>query len=121
MAIDYLLAVKCQPQQVLGAERLVHLHRSRILARSMLAHMREDGDARDPKEIETQLTTRTRAGDSARGVTLQDLMNESAPLDEVSEHCTRCPVELTREFACHRRIRYPIPERVEQWLMARLP
>ena len=121
MAIDYLLGVKCQPQQVLGAERLVDLHRSRILARSMLAHMRADGDVREPRDIEIQLTTRNPAGDSGRGVTLQDLMTESAPLDEVSEHCARCPAELPREFACHRRIRYPIPERVEQWLMARLP
>jgi hypothetical protein len=121
MAIDYLLGMSCKPQQVLGAERLVALHRTRILARSALAHMREDGDAREPKEIEIQLTMRNPDGDSARGVTLQDLLNESAPLDEVAEQCKQCPAELPREFACHRRIRYPIPERVEQWLMARLP
>ena len=121
MAIDYLLGVKCQPQQVLGAERLVELNRTRILARSAIAHMREDGDARAPDEIEIQLTMRVPGGDSARGVTLQDLMNESAPLDDVAEQCKTCPAELPREFACHRRIRYPIPERVEQWLMARLP
>ena len=36
-------------------------------------------------------------------------------------HGKQCPADLPREFACHRRIRYPIPERVEQWLMARLP
>ena len=60
-------------------------------------------------------------GDSARGVTLQDLLDEAAPLDEVAGHCGACPAGLSREFACHRRIRYPIPEHVEQWLMARLP
>jgi hypothetical protein len=121
MAIDYLLGVPCQPQQVLGAARLVELNRTRILARSAIAHMREDGDARAPDEIEIQLTMRNPGGDSARGVTLQDLMNESAPLDDVAEQCKSCPAELPREFACHRRIRYPIPERVEQWLMAQLP
>src|SRR5580704_12340655 len=71
MAIDYVLAAGCGPQRVLGAERLVNLNRTRILARSMLAHMREDGDARDPREIEIQLTTRNPGGDSARGVTLR--------------------------------------------------
>ncbi|NVB84888.1 MAG: hypothetical protein HOV81_41345 [Kofleriaceae bacterium] len=121
MAIDYLLGVRCEPQKQLGVERLVALNRTRILARSALAHMREDGDARSPHEIEIQLTMRTTEGDAARGVTLQDLMNEAKPLDDVSEYCERCPAELPREFACHRRIRYPIPEHVEAWLMARLP
>jgi hypothetical protein len=121
MAIDYLLAVQCEPQQKLGVERLVQLNRTRILARSALAHMRADGDERPAKDIEIQLTMRQPSGDSARGVTLQDLLDESAPLDEVATACARCPAELPRELACHRRIRYPIPERVEAWLMSRLP
>jgi hypothetical protein len=121
MAIDYLLGVGCEPHKRLGVEQLVNLHRTRILARSALAHMREDGDARPPGEIEIQLTMRTTGGDSARGVTLEDLLSEARPLDEVSPYCERCPAELSREFACHRRIRYPISERVEAWLMSRLP
>ena len=121
MAIDYLLGVGCPPQRELGVERLVNLNRTRILARSALAHMREDGDARAPTEIEIQLTMRTTDGDSARGVTLADLLEESRPLDSVAEYCGNCPAHLPREFACHRRIRYPIPERVEAWLMSRLP
>jgi hypothetical protein len=121
MAIDYVLAVGCQPQKQLGVERLVELHRTRILARSALAHMREDGDHRPPGEIQIQLTMRKPDGDSGRGVTLQDLLDEAAPLDEVTSHCSSCPAGLPRELACHRRIRYPIPEHVEQWLMQRLP
>ncbi len=121
MAIDYVLAVGCEPQKTLGVERLVELHRTRILARSALAHMREDGEHRPPSEIEVQLTVRKPGGDSGRGVTLQNLLDEAAPLDTVSHHCASCPAGLPREFACHRRIRYPIPDHVEQWLMARLP
>lgn len=121
MAIDYLLGVRCEPHRQLGVDRLVNLNRTRILARSALAHMREDGDARAPNEIEIQLTMRTSEGDSARGVTLQDLLEEARPLDAVADFCGNCPAHLPREFACHRRIRYPIPERVEAWLMARLP
>ncbi|MBL0218194.1 MAG: hypothetical protein IPQ07_30465 [Myxococcales bacterium] len=121
MAIDYVLAIGCEPQKQLGVGRLVELNRTRILARSALAHMRQDGEERPPTEIEIQLTMRKPDGDSARGVTLQDLMNEARPLDEVAHHCATCPAGLTREFACHRRIRYPIPEHVEQWLLARLP
>jgi hypothetical protein len=121
MAIDYVLGVTCEPQRQLGTDRMVNLHRTRILARSALAHMREDGDVREPNKIEIQLTMRKPEGDSGRGVTLQDLVDESSPLDGVAMHCKTCPAGFTREFACHRRIRYPIPEHVEQWLMARLP
>ena len=121
MAIDFVLAVPCGPQRRLGVERLVALHRTRILARSALAHMKEDGEQRSAKEIEVQLTMRKPEGDSARGVTLQDLLDEAKPLDEVTPDCATCPAGFTRELACHRRIRYPIPEHVEQWLMARLP
>ncbi|MBS1118553.1 MAG: hypothetical protein H6Q90_781 [Deltaproteobacteria bacterium] len=121
MAIDYVLAMGCEPHRQLGVHRLIGLHRTRILARSALAHLREDGEERPPTDIEVQLTMRKPEGDSARGVTLQDLLNESAPLDEVAGHCATCPAGLPREFACHRRIRYPIPEHVEAWLMTRLP
>lgn len=121
MAIDYVLGMDCEPQTRLGVEQLVALNRTRILARSALAHMRADGDDREPREIEIQLTTRQPTGDTARGVTLQDLFDQSSPLDTVTHHCGHCPAKLTRELACHRRIRYPISERVEAWLMARLP
>lgn len=121
MAIDYVLAAGCGPQTQLGVEQLVALNRTRILARSMLAHLSEDGETRQPHEIQIQLTTRAPGGDSSSGVTLQDLINESRPLDAVAPECASCPAGLPREFACHRRIRYPIPEHVEQWLMARLP
>nr|HEX4319039.1 hypothetical protein [Kofleriaceae bacterium] len=121
MAIDYVLGVACEPKRVLGVDRLVSLHRTRILARSALAHAREQGEDRDPREIEVQMTLRKPSGDSARGVTLQDLIDESKPLDDVAGECATCPAGLTREFACHRRIRYPIPDHVEQWLMSRLP
>ncbi|MBC7974048.1 MAG: hypothetical protein H7138_03615, partial [Myxococcales bacterium] len=121
MAIDYVLAAGCEPQKLLGVSRLVELHRTRILARSALLHMQEDGEQRAPNQIEIQLTMRKPEGDSARGVTLQDLLDETKPLDEVAHHCATCPAGLPREFACHRRIRYPIPEHVEAWLMARLP
>lgn len=121
MAIDYLVAYPCDAQRTLGAEKLVELHRTRVLARSMLMHMRNDGDSREPHEIEIQLTMRQPEGDSARGVTLADLIAESAPLESVSDACKSCPAGFTHDFGCHRRIRYPIPERVEEWLMARLP
>jgi hypothetical protein len=121
MAIDYVLATGCEPQKSLGLERLVGLHRTRILARSALQAMRDDGETREPSQIEMQLTMRKPAGDSGRGVTLQDLLDEAEPLDAVTPHCTTCPAGFTREIACHRRIRYPIPEHVEAWMMRRLP
>ena len=121
MAIDYVLGVDCEPKRELGIERLLALNRTRILARSALAHLREDGEERSPSEIEIQLTMRKPDGDASRGVTLQDLIDEARPLDAVTGHCATCPAGLAREIACHRRIRYPIADHVEQWLMARLP
>lgn len=121
MAIDYVLAVGCEPQRRLGVERMIALHRARILARSVLARMREDGDRRAPREIDVQLTVRMPDGDTARAVRIQDLLDEAAPLDAVAGHCAACPAGMTREFTCHRRIRYPIAEHVEEWLMGRLP
>ena len=76
-------------------------HRTRVLARSALAHMREDGEARPPSEIEVQLTMRKPTATPRAALTLQDLLNESAPLDEVAGHLRHCPAVLPREFACH--------------------
>jgi hypothetical protein len=123
MAIDYVLGIDCEPKRTLGVERLIELSRTRVLARSALAHMRQEegGEAREPKDIVLQLTMRKPDGDASRGVTLQDLLDETAPLDAVIGACATCPGGLTRELACHRRIRYPIPEHVEAWLMSRLP
>jgi hypothetical protein len=121
MAIDYVLATPCEPQRTLGMHRLVELHRTRILARAALTRMRESGDERPPSEISVQLMTRRPEGDSGRGITLQDMLDESAPLDAHTRHCATCPAGFTREIGCHRRIRYPIPEHVEAWLMTRLP
>jgi hypothetical protein len=122
MAIDYVLAVQCEPQKVLGIERLLAMHRTRIQARAALSYMRDNGDERPPNELEVQLGVTKPEGNSVRGVTIQDLLDEAAPLDELASHCASCPAGLGGdEFACHRRIRYPIPEHVEEWLMARLP
>ena len=121
MAIDYVLALGCAPQRHLGIDRLMDLHRTRILARSALARVRDEGDRRAPSQIDVQLTVRKPDGESARGVRIQDLLDEAAPLAEVAGHCAACPARLPREFTCHRRIRYPIPEHVEEWLMGRLP
>lgn len=121
MAIDYVLAVGCEPQRQLGVDRLMALHRTRILARSALARMREEGDRRDPSQIDVQLTMRLPDGDAVRDVRIRDLLDEAAPLDAVAGSCASCPASLPREFSCHRRIRYPIAEHVEEWLMSRLP
>ena len=124
MAIDYVLAMGCPPHKQLGIERLIALHRTRVLARTALARMRDDGDQRTPGEIEIQLTLKRPDGEAPaqpRGITLADLLAEASPLDEVAAYCAACPAKLSTEFSCHRRIAYPIREHVEAWLMSRLP
>jgi hypothetical protein len=124
MAIDYLLAIDCEPQRTLGAERLVELDRTRIQCRAVLEQLRADGDERDPREITIQLATHHPGGVGdapARGVTLADLVAETTPLEQHAGECAMCPAKLARAYGCHERIRYPIPERSEAWLMSRLP
>ena len=91
------------------------------MARSALAQMRAEGEERPADQIEVQLTMRKPDGDSARGVTLADMLAETAPLDEVTPLCAACPYGFDHELGCHRRIRYPISEAMEVWLMGRLP
>jgi hypothetical protein len=122
MAIDYVLAAGCQPQETLGVERLVELSRMRQMARSILAMNQSEGDTRPPDQIQVQFSLR-RLGEDAneRGTTVADLLAETAPLDDVAPHCATCPAGMPYAVACHQRIRYPIPEHVEQWLVGRLP
>ncbi|HEY4239885.1 MAG TPA: hypothetical protein VGM88_08720 [Kofleriaceae bacterium] len=122
MAIDYVLAAPCVPQETLGVERLVELSRMRSMARTILAMREAEGDTRPADQIQVQFAIR-RLGEDAndRGTTVAELLAETAPLDEVAPHCATCPAGMPRELACHQRIRYPIPEHVEQWLIGRLP
>ena len=119
MAIDYVLRVGCAPQEQLGIERLVELHRTRMWARAVADHAKDEG--RDPAEVAIQVTLRKPDGDSARAVTLADLLAEAAPLDALVPACAACPAQLAGELACHQRIAYPIPEHAEAWLVGRLP
>lgn len=121
MAIDFVLGAGCAPHRELGLERFVALNRTRTIASAIARMRRDDGDARPPREIRVQMTTRAPGGDHDAGVTLQDLLDQAAPLEQVAAHCASCPARLAPAFACHERIRYPIGEHVEAWLMQRLP
>lgn len=119
MAIDYVLRAGCAPQEELGVARLVELHRTRMFARAIVEQARRDG--RDPEDVAIQITMKKPDGDTARDLTLADLLAEAAPLDALTPRCAECPAKLGGELACHRRIAYPIAERAEAWLVGRLP
>jgi hypothetical protein len=122
MAIDYVLGVQCEAKQSLGVERLVTLHRTRIIARAALTHARAGGDQRPPEEIALTVATNMVSGAPAASTTIAGLQAQTAALDAFGNECRTCPAAPHgAEFGCHQRINYPITEDTEAWLMARLP
>lgn len=121
MPIDYMLTTGCAPQQQLGPQRLIGLSRSRSIAQLALAATRDRGDPRHPSEIGIDYTLNQPGGTREKAMVLQDLIDDGAPLDGLAHHCAGCPVGGGAAFGCHRRIAYPIPEHVEEWLASRLP
>ncbi|MBP9087032.1 MAG: hypothetical protein KBG15_13000 [Kofleriaceae bacterium] len=122
MAIDYVLGVQCEAKQNLGVERLVTLHRTRIIARAALTQARAGGDHRAAEDISLAVATNMVSGAPAASTTIAGLMARSAALDAYGDECRTCPAAPHgAEFGCHQRINYPIAEDAEAWLMSRLP
>jgi hypothetical protein len=122
MAIDYVLGVQCEAKRALGVEKLVMLHRTRIIARAALMQARAGGDQRPPEEISLTVATNLVTGHPAASTTIASLMAQTGALDAHGDECRTCPASPNgAEFGCHQRINYPITEDAEAWLMSRLP
>lgn len=104
------------PTDALGVEGRVRLLKSRRQVESILGMMRARGDARPPSEITIQKTiVRTDGRQENVGVTLQQMMDEAAPIDEL-ERAAGPGAHYEYGY-----VSYPLAENAERWLMSLLP
>lgn len=125
MAIDFVVGVKCAAKSALGQNQLMHLNRTRILARAALAYARADGDRRAESEIEVGFVQNQGSATppaTQRTTTVGEMLAQAAPLDAHAAGCGECRAAVNGQpFSCHQRIAYPITEAAEEWLVAQLP
>jgi hypothetical protein len=123
MGVDFVLDRSCQVKEKLGTEGLVGLVKSRNRAETILQMARKDGNQKPPSEIHITLAVMTPEGTKEkRQVSVQSLLNESAPLDQLAPNCRTCPANLQGpSFGCYGTINYSIRASTEQWLMSLLP
>lgn len=123
MGADFVLGQGCSVKERLGTEGLVGLVKSRCRAETILQLARKDGNTKPTSEIFITLAVMTPGGtQEKKSVSVQALLDESAPLDQLAPHCKTCPANLKGpSFGCYGTINYPIRLRTEQWLMSLLP
>jgi hypothetical protein len=122
MGIDYVLDLACTPKQELGVEGLVDLVKAKGRAEAVLEMVRQDGDERPATEIQFEVVLQTPDGTKAEMVSVQELIDQAAPLERLRGHCAGCPANGDSPgFGCYRSIPYPIPAEAEAWLLGLLP
>jgi hypothetical protein len=123
MGVDFVLDRKCRIKEAIGTEALVGLVKSRARAEGILQMARREGNNKPPAEIQITLAVVTPQGTrEQRQVSVQSLLDESAPLEQMAPICGGCPAAVNgKPFGCYGSINYPIAARTEQWLMSLLP
>jgi hypothetical protein len=122
MGIDYVVERSCPLKDALSTPRMVELVKGRDRALSVLAMLRERGDTPDPASITFTSVLQTPDGIEEKEVSVQSLLDAAGELKAHEHHCTDCPANLLAEpCGCYGYVRYPIPAKAEQWLMALLP
>jgi hypothetical protein len=123
MGVDFVLDQGCRVKEKLGTEGLVNLVKSRSRAEAILAMARRKGDTKPPSEIRITVAVVTPEGTrEGRSVSVQSMLDQAAPLNDLAPHCKTCPANLDGpSFGCYGSIHYPIQARTEQWLMGLLP
>lgn len=122
MGIDYVIDLPCAPKEALGVDVLVSLVKAKSRAAMVLRLARDGGDHRPPDQLTFTTVLETPEGVEEQQVSVQQLIDQAAPLDAQRAHCASCPVNGDAEaFGCYRSISYPVREAAEAWLLGRLP
>lgn len=123
MAIDYVIALDCEPKQRFTAAGIIERIKMRERARIVVKQYRDAGDERPLTEIGFEFSRSTPDGESEPAlIIVQDALDEAAELDEVTHFCKGCPANRTgHPFGCIGYISYPISEAGEAWLLNQLP
>lgn len=123
MGIDYVLDLDCAAKQQLSTEGIVQLVKARSRAEVMLAMARNNGDKRPPRLITFKVALNRNGRIETTDVSVQQLLDQAAPLDENRGGCAACPANRDNPngYGCYRSIGYPLEPDTEAFLLARLP
>lgn len=122
MGIDFVVDLPCVAKRTLGTQGLVDLVKARSRADAVLQIARQNGDLRPAEQITFKIALMTPAGVQERDARISELYAQAAALDPHRAACSSCPANGGAPgFGCYRTIAYPIPARVESFLLARLP
>lgn len=123
MGIDYVIALDCAAKQTLGIEEIVSMVKARSRAEMVLAMARQNGNPAPPSEVTFTVAINRNGKIEEAQVSVQQLLDQAAPLDQHNTACASCPANRDREagYGCYDSINYPIEADTEQWLLSRLP
>jgi hypothetical protein len=122
MGVDYVVDLPCPVKSDLPTPKLVDLIKSRNTANIVLTLERERGNENPSLATEVGYLRQTPAGGTMENISIQGLLDQSAPLQDYEHYCIGCPANaLSKPFGCYGSIAYPISGLAEQWLMDRLP
>jgi hypothetical protein len=121
VAIDYIINRECPAKETLGEEGIIHLVKSRTRGRAMVRMLLNEGHSQE-EALSTTLQLQTVRSDSEpeiRETTVRQMLKESELLDDYTEHCRQCPVNMLESFGCFQSVNYPLTAKAEHWLASR--
>ncbi len=122
MAIEYVLDLRCPVKEAVPTVDLMGLVRSQRQGELLLEMSRREGDQRPAGEITITRRVQTPEGVQEKSVSIQQMLDEAAPLEPLAHHCAGCRANMLEQpFGCYASISYPIRAAAEQWVMSRLP
>ncbi|WP_028103729.1 hypothetical protein [Pseudoduganella violaceinigra] len=125
MAIDYFASFPCQVREAVSDADLLRMIKARNRASMVAEVMRKDPkvDKSKPESDWTFQTIMQRPeGPEETQMRIGDLIEESAPLNALKQHCVACPANVRNDdFGCGGAVHYPLSASTERWLVSRLP
>ncbi len=123
MAVDYVIDYGCTPKQHLTTPGILGRLKGRDQAERIIKLYRDAGDNRRVDKMGFEFTRNTPDGtEENQTILVKDLLRAAADLDDLGHHCQKCPANITGEpFGCFGRVRYPISDHAERWLLLQLP
>lgn len=124
MAIEYYGSFPCKVRKSVSDQELLRMERARSRAQTALQRLASMPGHEDNSQanLTVKIVVLGREGEQVTQASIDDLLREAAPLDELAVSCTGCPANIRHaDFGCGGSIHYPISARAEDWLLARLP
>jgi len=123
MPIRHYIDIDCPPRAAIGGEELVALLARWERAESIRAKFSEQyGTADESKMRFREKVTNAEGEVEKRELSVADLREECAALEEHAHHCRACPASLSgAPYSCTAAESFPISGAAEAWLVGQLP